>query len=196
MPRTIYDWEAIQRYHDEGHGFVECQKRFGFCHTTWIKAIKKGRLCTTEVPFRDRRRKYDWAEIQRFYDSGMSLYACASIFGFCAAAWSKAVQRGEVKAGRRRGMPIEKLLTGKRNRTHVKSRLVKAGLLENRCSECGLDRWRDRELVMHIDHVNGVKNDNRLENLRMLCPNCHSQTETYSGRNMRRNRLQGSGPAL
>lgn len=134
--------------------------------------------------------------MRRLYNSGLSLYACASIFGFCAAAWSKAMQRGEVKARPRLGMPIEKLLSGKRNRTHLKVRLLQAGLLQNRCEICGLDRWRDPEIVMHIDHINGVKNDNRLENLRMLCPNCHSQTETYSGRNMRRNRLQGSGPVL
>ena len=43
---------------------------------------------------------------------------------------------------------------------------------------------------MQLDHINGVKNDNRLENLRMLCPNCHSQTQTYGGRNLKRRALQ------
>jgi 5-methylcytosine-specific restriction endonuclease McrA len=85
-------------------------------------------------------------------------------------------------------MPIAQLLVGPRNRTHIKTRLIRAGLLENRCGECGLSEWRGKPLSVHIDHINGVKNDNRLENLRMLCPNCHSQTETYSGKNMRRSR--------
>jgi 5-methylcytosine-specific restriction endonuclease McrA len=43
---------------------------------------------------------------------------------------------------------------------------------------------------MHLDHINGVRDDHRLENLRMLCPNCHSQTPTYGGRNAKRHSLQ------
>jgi len=50
--------------------------------------------------------------------------------------------------------------------------------------ECGItDEWRGRKIVLELDHVNGCGNDNRLENLRFLCPNCHSQTETFRGRN-------------
>ena len=52
------------------------------------------------------------------------------------------------------------------------------------CSECGLsEQWQGKPLTLTVDHVNGVFNDNRLENLAVLCPNCHSQTETFAGRN-------------
>lgn len=85
------------------------------------------------------------------------------------------------------GMSIAELLSSpKRSRKHLKARLVRAGLLQNSCSLCGLHDWKGRPLSLHLDHVNGVPNDNRLENLRMLCPNCHSQTPTYGGRNVRR----------
>lgn len=195
MPRRIYDWNAVQRYHDQGHGFVRCRERFGFSHTAWIKAIQRGALVSLPSPFGDRRRKYDWAEIQAYYDEGHSFRACQAKFGFTSMAWSKARMRGEI-VPRRNGMPIGVLLSGRRNRTHVKTRLLRAGLLENRCSECGLSEWRGKPLSIHVDHVNGIASDHRLENLRMLCPNCHSQTETYGGKNRRLRSLHDSAPTV
>jgi len=66
---------------------------------------------------------------------------------------------------------------------HLKSRLLKAELLEYECSSCSISEWQSKPLTLHLDHINGVNNDNRLENLRLLCPNCHSQTSTYCGKN-------------
>ncbi|MDB4964229.1 MAG: hypothetical protein JWP01_4228 [Myxococcales bacterium] len=51
-----------------------------------------------------------------------------------------------------------------------------------RCAWCSLERWKGKPLVLHLDHINGIHNDNRFVNLRFLCPNCHSQTETYCNR--------------
>ena len=70
---------------------------------------------------------------------------------------------------------------------HLKGRLLKEGLLENKCSICGLaGMWNGAPMVMIIDHINGVNDDHRLENLRIVCPNCNSQLPTFSrgqGRN-------------
>jgi transposase-like protein len=130
-------------------------------------------------------RRYDWAEIQRAYDSGLTVRQCAKRFGFNLASWHAAVKRGAV-IPRPTEMPIELLLVAGRtatNRSHLKSRLLKAGLKENRCEECGITEWRGKPLNMQLHHINGDGQDNRLENIIFLCGNCHSQTDTYGGRN-------------
>jgi hypothetical protein len=157
MARKVYDWKAVQVYHDAGHGFVECSRRFGFTHTAWIKAVQRKKLRVAPLAFQDRRRKYNWAEIQVYYDAGRSYRECRTKFKFCAASWTNAVRRGEIKP-RRFGMPIAELLSSpKRNRKHVKSRLISAGLLQNSCQSCGLTEWREESLHMHLDHINGVR---------------------------------------
>jgi hypothetical protein len=105
-------------------------------------------------------------------------------FGFASLSWTKAVKRGELRARARR-LPLEKVL-GSSLRATVKRHLLEAGILENRCSWCGIDEWRGQPISIQIDHINGVRNDNRIENLRMLCPNCHSQTETFAARNLKK----------
>jgi len=64
-----------------------------------------------------------------------------------------------------------------------KKQLFRFGLLEEKCYKCGLGpEWDGARLVLQLDHINGTNCDNRLENLRILCPNCHSQTDTYVGK--------------
>lgn len=65
----------------------------------------------------------------------------------------------------------------------LKNRLIKEGIKQNSCEMCGITEWNAKPLAIHLDHVNGISTDHRLENLRMLCPNCHSQTDTYAGKN-------------
>jgi hypothetical protein len=66
----------------------------------------------------------------------------------------------------------------------VKHRLFREGVLKKLCAECGLGpEWNGNPLTLQLDHINGDSRDHRLENLRVVCPNCHSQTLTYAGRN-------------
>ena len=129
-------------------------------------------------------RRHDWAEIRAYYEEGHSVRECIQRFGFSSKTWMQAVARGAV-VPRPQGMPVEELLVGPRARTHVKTRLIRAGLLEPRCAECGIDSWRGEPLSLCLHHVNGDPADNRLENLQLVCPNCHSQTENFAGRNRR-----------
>lgn len=69
-------------------------------------------------------------------------------------------------------------------RHHVKKRLIQENLVPYKCDDCGItDEWNGKTLVLQLEHKNGISNDNRLENLLFLCPNCHSQTKTYAARN-------------
>src|SRR3990167_1240859 len=78
----------------------------------------------------------------------------------------------------------------KASRGYVKHIALKEDLLKNICSECNNQGyWNDKTLILQIDHINGIRDDHRLENLRMLCPNCHSQTETYCGRSKKTGRI-------
>ena len=134
-------------------------------------------------------RRYDWSLVQRAVDEGLTLRECQERFGFSRDAWGKAVVRGDI-VPLDRTMPIEELLVVGRatSRAHLKQRLLRLGLKRNRCERCGIEEWLGRPLSMHLHHVNGDRLDNRLENLEMLCGNCHAQTENYGGRNGHRRR--------
>lgn len=68
------------------------------------------------------------------------------------------------------------------NNTNLKNRLFDENLKLNICEVCGIDKWNNKRLVLQLDHINGINTDNRLENLRIICPNCHSQTDTFCGK--------------
>lgn len=73
----------------------------------------------------------------------------------------------------------------------LKKRLLLRGVLYE-CTKCGISEWHGKPLALHLDHINGVPDDHRLDNLRLLCPNCHSQTDTYGGRNAKKRPKQNS----
>ena len=136
--------------------------------------------------------RYDWDAIRAHYEAGHSANECRQLFGFSLSAWADAVQRGAIVT-RPRLEPLEAVLAAgrRRSRGHVKSRLMTARLKETRCETCGLTEWRGQPLSLELHHINGDGQDNRLENLRMLCPNCHSQTDTWGARNKGRRTSRG-----
>lgn len=82
--------------------------------------------------------------------------------------------------------PLEKILIRDSSfQSHkLKNRLFKEGLKVRECEECGwAEKSEDGRLPLELDHINGDSRDNRLENLRILCPNCHSLKPTHRGRN-------------
>lgn len=134
-------------------------------------------------------KRFDWPLIQAYYDEGRSVRECAEVFGFTTWAWHGAVKQGRVTA-RPAFRPLAEVFAAntRRNRGHLKTRLLRAGLKEGCCERCGISDWFGEPLSLALHHINGDRLDNRLENLELLCPNCHSQTDTYSGRNRHRRR--------
>lgn len=70
------------------------------------------------------------------------------------------------------------------NRNSIKRYIINHELLPYECSRCkNTGSWQGEIMTLHLDHINGINNDNRIENLRFLCPNCHSLTDSYNGKN-------------
>lgn len=69
------------------------------------------------------------------------------------------------------------------NKSTLKKRLIDEKILEYKCNKCGIDSWNESAITLELDHIDGNKKNNKLTNLRLLCPNCHSQTITYRGMN-------------
>jgi hypothetical protein len=132
-------------------------------------------------------RRYDWYEIRRFYDEGHGVRACQARFGFNMRTWHDAIHRGVIVARPTR-IPLDQLLVAgpRRSRGHLKQRLFDAGLKARLCEACGMCEWRGRPIPLALHHLNGERHDNRLENLQILCANCHGQTDNWAGRNLRK----------
>jgi transposase-like protein len=172
--------EAVARLYADGRSQTAIARELGISKPTVCFHLRMLGV----PPVEDFARRYDWNEIRAYYDAGHSMTECRRRFGFSRNAWWDAIRRGAI-VPRPRSEPIDAILAAgrRRNRNHIKSRLVTAGLKELRCEQCGITDWQGGPLSFELHHVNGDGLDNRLQNLLLLCPNCHSQTDTWGGRN-------------
>lgn len=157
--------------------------------TSVIRNIDKEELVAVVAnakTFSDILRKYDLPSIGGIVRSLRRILSEYSI-SFEHIRLGRDSNKGKTLP-RRYLMSLESLLVvnSKAHRGCLKKRLIKDGLLLNHCYECGLQGlWNHKKIVMILDHINGIHDDYRIENLRLLCPNCNSQTDTFAGRNKR-----------
>ncbi len=109
-------------------------------------------------------------------------------------------QGGKGVAAEENEVPVkmEDILTGnhKMKTSNLKARLFSLGLKENKCEECGIDSWNNKPITLELEHKDGNHFNNELSNLQILCPNCHSQTSTFKGRNKNKRQTSVSDEEL
>ena len=179
---TMSTRDQLRPLFEAGLSYSEIVRRTGCAKST--VAYHARRL---GQPFNSSaNNRYDWREIQGYHDTGRSLQECIDRFGFSPASWSKAIREGRLVSNTPYGqdkLTLEQVMERGRAPYNLKRRLIKSGMLRDHCYICGINTWLDKPLVLHLDHINGDGDDHRYDNLRLLCPNCHSQTDTYCGRN-------------
>lgn len=125
------------------------------------------------------------------YNSGKSLHETASLLGMTTVTlWRRAksldLKWSNLKRKSFKKIELQNILEGKHPEYQtfkLKKRLLSEGIMENKCNICGITDWNGKEISMQLDHIDGDSHNHKLENLRMICPNCHSQTDTYCGKN-------------
>lgn len=150
-----------------------------------------------------KRRSYTQTEFERAWLKSRSIKQCAEILSlnyvgsvyytlrkaamFCGLSEDHMVGQGWNK-GNSPGIkiPLSEILVKHStylNTSSLKKRLWSAGIKKKKCEYCGIESWVGKPAPLSLDHINGNRFDNRIENLRILCYNCHGLTDTFAGRN-------------
>ena len=114
-------------------------------------------------------------------------------WGIDYSHFSTASERAKQTFGSRTKIPMDQILVENSTyaRHNLKRRLYKEGYKKRECELCGQgEEWRGKKMSLILDHINGVHNDNRLENLRIVCPNCNATLSTHCGKHRRKVKKQ------
>ena len=178
--------EAVQQLHDLNLGSSEIAERLGITRAT--VAYHKSVLGVSD--FKKPSRE-DWEQIQTLLERRISYKEIAQLTGVSQSAISRAVTSGRVS--RHNILPHEltieeycKTWVNKKARSGfrgvVKARMIEEGRWTRCCQKCKREEWEGLPIPLELDHVDGNPKNNDLNNLRLLCCNCHYQTETWGNK--------------
>jgi 5-methylcytosine-specific restriction endonuclease McrA len=135
-------------------------------------------------------KKFNKQEIEFAISQGVTMGAAAKVLNLDWRTFRKQAE----KHGLYERVPysntklnLDDILAGKHpqySTSHLSKRLVKEGIKQYTCESCGITDWQNNPISLELDHIDGNNSNHKLENLRLLCPNCHSQTETYKSKKL------------
>lgn len=139
----------------------------------------------------NHRNKVKDEEILKCYEEQKTLHETASQLSMSVVSlWRRAqkldLKWSKLKRKSSKKIILDDILDGKYPEYQtfkLRNRLIKEGIKTNMCEVCGIKDWQGKEISMQLDHIDGDSHNHKLVNLRLICPNCHSQTETYCGKN-------------
>jgi len=105
----------------------------------------------------------------------------------------KGITKKDGKGGGIKSINIDEILQGlypSYQTLKLKKRLISLNLIENKCAICGIKIWNNKPICLELDHIDGDNSNHKRKNLRLLCPNCHSQTNTYRGKNSKHKKFE------
>lgn len=153
MKKVQYSKKLLEQNVKDCYSFAELARKLGLSD--------KGGNCRVTL-----KKKLDYFQIDYSHFTGQ--------------AWN---QKSHPHYGNT-GNKIEDVLVknSKQSSHNIRERLFNLGLKENKCECCGISTWNNKPITIQLHHINGDRTDNRIENLQMLCPNCHSQTDSFCKR--------------
>ena len=140
---------------------------------------------------KDKMKDLTKQQLQEAIDTTQSMSAAAAKLGIHYQTFRRRAikfdlfetnQSGKGIKKKRNRIPLDEILAGEHPQyqtNYLRLRLLEVGIKENVCEECGVSEWNNKPLTCELEHIDGNRANHRLENLRMLCPNCHSQTPTF-----------------
>ena len=170
--KDIFEYYQISNNTDNGRYINHIAEQIGFDFSFYKEKKNEKKYCLycgAEILGKDKKRK-------KFCNS-----SCAASYNNTKRTPMTTDTKKKISEKLKREIVVNE--THKKNTAkkhlHLKDKLYRDGLKKRQCEICGITDWQGKEITFHLHHINGNHNDNRIENLQILCPNCHSQTDNF-----------------